>query len=95
MADTACSLEQALGQLEPCPGPACSFWLAERGEERCVLKGVERELVARPAVSPHTSSCCAATWTKRRGYIRRAPAVARGSPVVAAPFSKKETSHEL
>jgi hypothetical protein len=53
MADTACSLEQALGQLEPCPGPACSFWLAERGEERCVLEGVERELRARPAVAAH------------------------------------------
>jgi len=46
-------LEQALGQLEPCPGPACSFWLAERGEERCVLEGVERELLARPAVAAH------------------------------------------
>jgi hypothetical protein len=53
MADTACSLEQALGQLEPCPGPACSFWLAERGEERCVLEGVEGELLARPAVAAH------------------------------------------
>ena len=48
-----CSLEQALGRLEPCPGPLCSFWLAERGEKRCVLEGVERELLARPAVAEH------------------------------------------
>jgi hypothetical protein len=52
MADTACTLEKALGRLEPCPGPACSFWLAERGE-CCVLEGVERELLARRAVAAH------------------------------------------
>jgi hypothetical protein len=53
MADGVCTLEQALGRLEPCPGPACSFWHAERGEECCVLEGVERELLARPTVAEH------------------------------------------
>ena len=53
MVDGVCTLEEALGRLEPCPGPACSFWLEERGEGRCVLDGVERELLARPAVADH------------------------------------------
>jgi len=62
--------------------------LAERGEECCVLEGVEARAFSLVPRSPNTSSRCAATWTKRRGYMRRSPAVAPGSRMVAAPSSK-------
>jgi hypothetical protein len=49
--DGACTLKEALGQIEPCSGPACSLWVTDRGEERCLLRGVEREVLARPPLA--------------------------------------------
>jgi hypothetical protein len=46
-----CTLEQARGRLEPCEEERCAFWLSEPHENRCVLDGVERELLARPRVA--------------------------------------------
>jgi hypothetical protein len=45
--DGACTLVEALGRIEPCRGPLCAFWLIEKGEERCVLRGVEQEVLTR------------------------------------------------
>lgn len=88
MADTACSLEQALGHLEPCPGPACSFWLAERGEDHCVLEGVEGELLARPAVAAHL--LVLRRDMDEAARLHRALTSSRpGSPMVAVPSSKR------
>ena len=46
-----CTLELAGGRLDPCKGESCALWLSEPHENRCVLDGVERELLARPEVA--------------------------------------------
>jgi hypothetical protein len=46
-----CTLEAALGRMAPCPGPACPLW--EEREGRCVIAGVERELLELPVVSAY------------------------------------------
>lgn len=51
--NTTCTLEDGMGRAEPCSGPSCAFWLAEAHENRCVLEGVERELLARPRVADY------------------------------------------
>src|SRR5688572_19372555 len=51
--DRICTLEQALERVGPCGRSECSFWLTDKGSERCVLEGVERELLARPPVASY------------------------------------------
>ena len=46
-----CALHGALGRVEPCPGAECAFWNA--GEDACVLRDVEFEIVCRPPLAAH------------------------------------------
>ena len=42
-----CTLEYAMGGIEPCPGETCQLW----EDEDCALVPVEREILAEPAVA--------------------------------------------
>jgi hypothetical protein len=64
--DTTCTLEEATGHAEPCSGRS------EAHEDRCVLKGVERELLARPRLAHYL-------LTLRRNLEQAAPTVADAS----------------
>jgi hypothetical protein len=46
-----CTLHGAVGRAEQCPGAECPFW--EQAAERCVLGGLEFELLCRPPVAEH------------------------------------------
>lgn len=46
-----CTLHGALGRAEQCPGADCPFW--EQPEGRCVLGGLEFELLCSPPVAEH------------------------------------------
>ena len=48
--EKACTLQDAVGRSERCPGETCPFW--ERGAG-CVLEAVETHLRSLPAVAQH------------------------------------------
>jgi hypothetical protein len=51
MDDALCTLQYAVGRVEPCPGTGCPFWLADA--DGCVLAAAEGELQSRPGLAQH------------------------------------------
>lgn len=47
----ACTLQDAVGRVEPCPGVLCPFWDAQG--IGCVIAPVEIELPQQPALAQH------------------------------------------
>jgi hypothetical protein len=48
-----CTLQYAVGRVEPCPGARCPFWAIEGEGGACVLAPVVREVDGRPALAQH------------------------------------------
>jgi hypothetical protein len=46
-----CSLQDAVGRVEACPGESCPFW--DAGQGACVLAALAGELPERPDVAQH------------------------------------------
>lgn len=52
MSQALCTLQSAVGQVEPCPGERCPFW-DEGTPPGCVVALVESELLERPHLARH------------------------------------------
>ena len=46
-----CSLQDAVGRVEACPGESCPFW--DAGQGACVLSALAGELPGRPDLAQH------------------------------------------
>lgn len=50
----SCTLEEAVGRVESCPGVTCPFW--DPRSATCIFHGVEPELLSSPELSGHLLS---------------------------------------
>ena len=48
-----CTLQDAVGRVERCPGARCPFWVVDGESAGCALAAVAHQFDGRPALAQH------------------------------------------